>query len=356
MSLRLELLTQHLLKEDLATISEFLGYTTDSYDNLKEKIEEVTAQMPDEELTPFFEKYGIDPYDPNERQQNCRHAFCYMGKKHNQTYCRHDRESRNEGESYVTNEQCNECQHFKSKFIEYPIQVNKINAERFDNTGLHRTGILVAINPCGKEYKNKTYLGIYLGNLPYAPHVSYNEERQELSVKGMQNPAIYVFELKKIIFGMESWWSEIESIDQFKEITKEDIENTPYVKMLRSMAKESATPPKTSEETTIIHASMDIECPSENEEKLKRFLDHHIEYLVDFDSNQDVIKSISNVTAYNDSKSDNVEKLQILTALVQDILNTEPSDEELEKSDNTDELLDIYAEIHNLKEALSNIS
>lgn len=353
MSLPIEQLIKHLLKEDLTTISEFLGYTTDSYENLEEKIEEVAIQMPEEELTHFFEKYNIDPYDPNERQQNCKYAFCYMGKKHNQTYCRHDRESKNEGESYVTNEQCDECPHFKSKFIEYPIQVNKINTEKFNNTGMHQTGTLVAIQPCGKEYKNKTYLGIYLGNLPYGPHVSYNEERKELSVKGFYNPAIYVFELKKIIFGMESWWQTLQSIDDFKEITKEDIENQPYVKMLRQINHESKPEPTHDDTKTVkVHVSMDIDCPAKNEEKLRRYLDHHIEYLVDLDNNMDVIKSIYNVKAYTDKKNDDSIKLMLLRSLIDDVLKTEPSDEELE---NKDDVLELYEEIHNLKQTFDNL-
>lgn len=174
-------------------------------------------------------------YQPNERQRKCRYAFCYMGKNHDQTYCRYDRDSREENESYMSNEQCEQCEHYKSKYIEYPITVDKIETKKFDMTGLHETGSLVRISPCGKEYEGKTYLGIYLGDLPHSPYISYTDETRVLNVSAMTNPAIYVFELKKIIFGFESWWQTIDSVDDLKDITDADIENQWYVKLAKAM-------------------------------------------------------------------------------------------------------------------------
>ena len=48
-------------------------------------------------------------------------------------------------------------------------------------------------------------------------------------------PAIFVPELKKIIYGCESWWKTIRSVDEFSKISNEDINNTWYVKLLQSM-------------------------------------------------------------------------------------------------------------------------
>ena len=45
------------------------------------------------------------------------------------------------------------------------------------------------------------------------------------------NPAIFVPELGKIIFGMESWWGRIKSEEELKDITDGDIENVWHVKM-----------------------------------------------------------------------------------------------------------------------------
>lgn len=51
------------------------------------------------------------------------------------------------------------------------------------------------------------------------------------------NPAIYVFDLKKVIFGAQSWWSVIENEDELRDITKDEINNTWYVKMFKEMVK-----------------------------------------------------------------------------------------------------------------------
>lgn len=50
--------------------------------------------------------------------------------------------------------------------------------------------------------------------------------------------AILVPELKKIIFGMESWWDEIDSVDEVSDITGSIIADIWYVKMLREMEEE----------------------------------------------------------------------------------------------------------------------
>lgn len=101
-------------------------------------------------------------------------------------------------------------------------------------------GSLVKIRPCGEEYENKTYLGVFLGDLPTSPYITLNPETEVLSVDCATNPAIYVFELKKIIFGYESWWSVIENEDELKNITDEDINNVWYVKLMRLVNKGKA--------------------------------------------------------------------------------------------------------------------
>ena len=94
---------------------------------------------------------------------------------------------------------------------------------------------LVSVKPCNED---KTYIGIYLGDVPRSTCLS--RENDKIQVEFDQyNPAIYVPELKKVIYGYESWWHKIESIDEFKKITKEDIENTWYVKLLRAMEERS---------------------------------------------------------------------------------------------------------------------
>lgn len=133
------------------------------------------------------------------------------------------------------------CDEFKSIFIEYPIEVSKINK----NTKRYcleasKIGKFASIRPCGEEYKDKTYLGLYLGDLPIGNYVSYNPETKELDVSFHCNPAIFVFELKKIIYGCESWWGIIKSEEDLKKITNTDIDNVWYVKALKEISKGEA--------------------------------------------------------------------------------------------------------------------
>ncbi|GHT90503.1 hypothetical protein FACS1894137_19820 [Spirochaetia bacterium] len=95
---------------------------------------------------------------------------------------------------------------------------------------------LVRIRPCGEKYGNKTYLGILIGDMACGTSSVIKDSKIKISWTGY-NPAIFVPDLNKIIFGFESWWSEIENPDDFKEISNGDIENTWYVKLLNSLEK-----------------------------------------------------------------------------------------------------------------------
>ena len=130
---------------------------------------------------------------------------------------------------------CENCENFKSRYIEYPITVSKIEQKNPEYNTSSRTGSLVKIRPCGEEYDNKTYLGVLLGDLPTNHIIRHNSESKVLTVDNMTNPAIYVFELKKVIFGYESWWGVIENEDELKNITDEDIDNVWYVQLLKAM-------------------------------------------------------------------------------------------------------------------------
>lgn len=100
----------------------------------------------------------------------------------------------------------------------------------------------------------------------------------------------------------------------------------------------------------IIRTQMSIE--SNDPDELRRILDHHIEYLVDMDANKEIVTSIANVQAYDTEDKNNVSKLSMLGEILSDILITEPSDDDL--NDDND-LIDLYAELHNLKTSLENV-
>lgn len=169
------------------------------------------------------------------KQERCRFCHPFMGKNHDESHCVVDGWEDDKVKT-VSKEQCEQCERFDSKFIEYPLTIQGIESKEIDTSGLgHDCGSLCEISPCGKEYEGKSYIGIYLGDLPISITTSYSRETGILTNRTMNNPAIFVPELRKIIYGCESWWREIESIEDFNGISKEDIENTWYVKLLKIM-------------------------------------------------------------------------------------------------------------------------
>lgn len=138
--------------------------------------------------------------------------------------------------------------------IQYPIEVSDIktiplyrNSNKPDGLFGAKCGALISVRPCGEEYGNKTYLGIMLGDLPLDIFITHNPKTKELEVGGFSNPAIFVPELRQIIWGCGSWWSEIENEEQLRQITDDDIQNVWYVKMLKAMQEEKTTPLETKE-------------------------------------------------------------------------------------------------------------
>lgn len=87
-----------------------------------------------------------------------------------------------------------------------------------------------ALENLGYKIKSIDYVEI----LPFAVQ-AYKESTGQLINSTMNNPAIFVPELKKIIYGCESWWKTIRSVDEFSKISNEDIDNTWYVKLLQSL-------------------------------------------------------------------------------------------------------------------------
>ena len=170
------------------------------------------------------------------KQERCRFCHRFMGKNHDEVHCVVDGWE-DDKVKIVAEEECEKCDSFESKFIEYPLTIQGIENQKIEARGTYEMGSLCEISPCGKEYEGKSFLGIYLGDLPIGIHTTYDRKSGILNNFAMTNPAIFVPELKKIVYGMESWWRIIEKPEDFKGISKEDIENTWYVKMLRSFDK-----------------------------------------------------------------------------------------------------------------------
>lgn len=134
----------------------------------------------------------------------------------------------------------------------FPLTINSIGVapeRKVIEPGLfHRKDIgkPVAIRPCAKEYGEKTYLGVYLGEIATSFSASIAKNPEDENDKALaigfagHNPAIFVFELGKVIFGYESWWKIITRPEDLSEITDADINSQWYVQLFKEMISKEA--------------------------------------------------------------------------------------------------------------------
>ena len=122
--------------------------------------------------------------------------------------------------------------------FENPISIKELKTDSLNIENRYgETGTLVACRPCDEQYKDKTYLGFYLGELPAMQWPSVNKDEQKIQMMTIRNPAMFVPEIGKVIWGAGSWWKIINSVEEFREITNEDINNTWYVQLARAIEK-----------------------------------------------------------------------------------------------------------------------
>jgi hypothetical protein len=123
--------------------------------------------------------------------------------------------------------------------FEYPMEVKEFQFGNFhiEDPMAGKVGDFVAIRPVGKEHEGKTFLGIMLGDFPVSPIASYRPSTGQMRVVMKTNPAIFVPDLNKVVFGFESWWGVIKDENDLRQITDSDIQNVWYVKALKKMAE-----------------------------------------------------------------------------------------------------------------------
>lgn len=115
--------------------------------------------------------------------------------------------------------------------IDFPLEVNNVSV-RHGRTENVNVGKFVSIRPVEDD---KTYLGLYLGDFPIDYYYMLRKADKTLVVAPNNNPAIFVFDLNRIVYGVESWWGIIEKPEDLKVITDADIEDIWYVKALRAL-------------------------------------------------------------------------------------------------------------------------
>lgn len=102
-------------------------------------------------------------------------------------------------------------------------------------------GDFVAIRPIfadGDPRDGKTYLGVVIGELATSVSMSRKSDDDTIAVVGhsVHNPMIFVPDLKRVVFGYESWWGRIETPDDLRQITDADINNVWYVQALKALS------------------------------------------------------------------------------------------------------------------------
>jgi hypothetical protein len=82
-------------------------------------------------------------------------------------------------------------------------------------------GDKVSIQHCSIE-SNKTFEGIYIGEINIGPPFPWN-------------PVFFIPQLNTVWAGMESWWGVNKDPNVIKQITKEDIQNSPAAVIAQSI-------------------------------------------------------------------------------------------------------------------------
>ncbi len=127
------------------------------------------------------------------------------------------------------------------KDITFPLTIDKLLfskvpafREQCALGGKH--GDFVAVRPCAKQFENKTYLGILLGEIAETTLGQYDETKRELRIEhALHNPIIFIPDLLITVRGYESWFKRIRSKKELSAITDQDISNIWYVKALKAL-------------------------------------------------------------------------------------------------------------------------
>lgn len=122
--------------------------------------------------------------------------------------------------------------------IEFPIEVSKVDSQRSREIMMgagQRVGCWVSVRPCAADCEGKTFLGVYLGDLTFSIDHWYNLQSNVLCLSPHTNPAIFVPDLKRVVWGCESWWDVIDSPEKLRKISDADIQNVWYVRALKEL-------------------------------------------------------------------------------------------------------------------------
>lgn len=128
----------------------------------------------------------------------------------------------------------------------YPMAVVGIEwgkAEALQPPPFNRGTTWVSVRPCDEECKGQTYLGWLLGEIALGQYARLRPDGILEVSMGMHNPAIFVPDLGRVVYGCGSWWAAIKSLADLRKITNKDIDNVWYVKALKDLGAATDTEP-----------------------------------------------------------------------------------------------------------------
>lgn len=159
----------------------------------------------------------------NDKINRCK--YCHPSvEPHSAGFCCTANGWEDENVRKITKDDCENCEKFESKCIEYPITVQKIVNKKIDTKETdHKCGCFCEVRPCGEEYQGKSFVGVYLGQFPIMIYSSFNKKTGILKNSTLKNPAIFVPKLRKIVYGYESWWRMIQSEEDLNSVMEKDI-------------------------------------------------------------------------------------------------------------------------------------
>ena len=137
--------------------------------------------------------------------------------------------------------------------IEFPIEVTAVKQTGGMRRNHCKVGSWCSVRPVGEG--NKTYLGVYLGDLILSTEFFYHTVEKTLTLMPHNNPALWVPDLERIVWGCESWWGTIDSPEELREITDLDINNVWYVKALKALTEKKAVEDAAEELASELHTS-----------------------------------------------------------------------------------------------------
>lgn len=138
--------------------------------------------------------------------------------------------------------------------MEFPCTITRIESTMMDILKyplIGKVGDLVAVRPCSEEFNRKVFLGILIGDMVTGVGVSQNSETGALALyEDGHDTVIVVPELGRTIYGTQSYWKPIKTMEDLGLISDCDINSPWYVLAVKMLSPGIATPPATPVQTT----------------------------------------------------------------------------------------------------------